>query len=125
MGCSRTAANNGVDALRDRGFSRGQGYRLRTGRGRPRTGRGQPEDGGDQVEREQDAAGSEQCGDRFLPDGGCDGYSDAGQRSGSAVFVEPEIEVVGGSSVIGLGFEADSCWRSCEKGLVAFAAPSL
>ena len=48
-----------------------------------------------------------------------------GQRSGSAVFVEPDTEGVAASRVIGCGFEADSCWRSCEKGLLALAAPSL
>ena len=30
-----------------------------------------------------------------------------------------------GNELMGCGFEAESCWRSCEKGLVAFAAPSL
>ena len=79
------------------------------------------EDGDEQVEGEQDAAEREQTGDRFLPHGRRDNYSDGGQCSGSAVFVEPTVD----SKLIGFGFDAESCWRSCEKGLVAFSAPSL
>ena len=66
-------------------------------------------------------ADCEQGGDGFLPDSWRYRYSDAGQLSGSAVLVEPGSD----SRLMGFGFEADSCWRSCEKGLVAFAAPSL